>query len=526
MASQSQEPQDTPQLDTYADKRYAEAGITNRSRRGENERDDTAVPTVRMPVAVAMPDPVPVSGPISAKIVLSPRARIIASLLRALLVGILLVGTGGSILFATQLIPPLNDYSYAVAVPGTPCDHGPGTWLPVNAANMLATCQPDGLLLTNVGADASPVAMLFSGKSGAAFSSNYQVGVTLQFQTQDPRAEGGLEVHYQGQKSGQSFVVLANGEWEIWHNDPQESNMQRLGVGFVDPSAATFAMVVDVHGPVLSLSINGVQVATVYDAAYATTQAVGIVLSGGLESTSVAALFSQFHYRPLGDLSPTQSAAAQAAMNAAEETAQSRKAIIPVPGPGCGDTVDLWAAPGLFGDTTSSLSCQSNGLRIAHALRSPAFSLVRYYNIQGLFPRQYNLAVVIDPSHMKTSCAGMVFRVDSQTETSFISLVCGGGHWELIQAQGSDHLTIVAQGITKATTQIIDGHKTLVPVYRMIATANGTLQSLAFNDVTVIRFPTPLYTTTDYVALVMTTLTKATSDAVVFSDFVLTPISG
>lgn len=398
--------------------------------------------------------------------------------------------------------------AYTTALPGPNCDTGGGVWEHLGDTSLAGTCEKNGFLLTKSGNFNIAGEVFFDGKASAPFPASYQVQMTATITSGDANAAVGLEVHRQATKGGE-ILAAANAIWEYDLNDTS-GNPQRLAIGFFQKPVKTFTLAVQVVGPVMTLTINGVTVDTVTNTTYGTTNALALVMEDVGATKPASALFSNFTYTPLTTpvLSDTNAEATATAV------AQHQPAYMAAsPGPGCDKGKGQWD-PTDLGDPSTKITCTANGMQMVQPGTAQYIGQARFFDLDGNFPANYSVGATIDLSNINGGRAGIFARTSAAG--SYHVYIYPTGTWSILKDDASGNATKLGTGqVTLNASQ---------PV-QMLVTVKGTAISLSINgtQVTSVSDTTAPLTTTNDVSLI-TNAGNATA-TVIFSEFVFTPLS-
>lgn len=440
----------------------------------------------------------------------------VIGIIAGVLVLVLVVCAVGAVALS-KIAKNVLDNNYSTTLPGPKCDKGVGKWeLATDDTTLSGACQTGGYLLSKAGKFDTSGELFFDGKGSTfKFSKAYRVEVAATIQNTDQFTEVGLEVHRNMPQGGQRFYARANHEWDVAVFDDNGNQSKQLAIGFLPQATKTFDLAVDVNGAVMTYTINGKQVATVTDATYSTTQAIGLTLGDADATSSISALFSNFKYTQLPNptLSDTDAVATATAAQTAAATTPYKAAV---PGPGCDSAGGQWAAPDYFGVTGLTLACGTNSLSVTQAADANSLTAARFYNLNGNFPANYSVGVKIDLSKMNATggnpgCAGVYTRSDAD-HGRYAYLVCTDGGWIAAKFDKDGKETDLAQGLVTAKNS-----------YTITATADGSTQKLAIDGKTVASVDDSTLSNTSYVSLIMFAPDKVTGTTE-FSNFVFTPM--
>lgn len=404
--------------------------------------------------------------------------------------------------------------SYTTNLPGPNCDKGGGKWEALTDSTLAGMCQSNGFLLTKSGAFDTTGEIFFDGKDLAPFPASYQVQVTATIVAGDANAGVGVELHRQTPQGGQIFDVQSN-QWIMTLNDKSGVPARRLALGFFPKSTQTFVLSAVVTGGMMTLSINNVQVDTVMDGTYATTDTIALVLADPGAKKAALALFTQFTYTPLK--TPALAPTAVAATATAQATALTPYSAAS-PGPGCDKGKGQWN-PYDYGNSASVIKCLSNGLQVALSGTAAAGgnpAEVKFYDLDGNFPANYKIAVTVDMSNINLGGAGIFLRTKDGV-ASYHVYVFSNGSWDIRKND-------LTQGTSSTLNAGNFALNTNAPVQLVVA-ISGTTISLTINGTTVSTtkdVTTPALTSTDDISLALNG--AGSQAALVFSNFTFTPL--
>jgi hypothetical protein len=242
-----------------------------------------------------------------------PRNTFLATILLVLVLLVVRELQPGSSSTTTPLFasPPLNS-SYTSQIPGPGCDQGAeaGMWrkdtkhhengVDVNDPYTSFTCQSNGLLITRTGYYNVFEGAFFGNPGDESLPNAYRVQVTAQITHGDSQAAVDLGVHGQSKYGVDGIVVRSNGQWLVApFYDSTGLEEVAIASGRLAQKPTTITIAAEVHGALITVTINGRQVATVSDPHYISTSFLtfGVNDIGGASNPS--ALFSDFAYTPL-----------------------------------------------------------------------------------------------------------------------------------------------------------------------------------------------------------------------------------
>lgn len=197
---------------------------------------------------------------------------------------------------------------YAVQVPGEHCGKGKEFWLDDDSTNAYV-CQTDGLLMTQKDfryQDGEYFTFVDDTLSqDEAFSDidyfphHYRVQVQATMVSGGPSTCVSVEFHIQHFQGRQWFDVCADGRWDYGRCDLQCNTDTQVASGTLAQASETYLMSVDVTDDVLTLNVNHVQVTSIQDHTYISTNQLELALSGDQHAGEpVTARFSSFSYTP------------------------------------------------------------------------------------------------------------------------------------------------------------------------------------------------------------------------------------
>jgi hypothetical protein len=458
---------------------------------------------------------------------------VVISIISVVLVAALIGGAvryGSSVLRKLGLLKPVVTTAtaplpYSTNLPGPGCDTGGGVWSassPVDTS-VASKCLSTGFQITKNSNFSTAAEYFFNGKNQAPFPASYHVEVKGTITAGDATTSVGLEVHRQNPRGGHLLSVQPQ-EWNYTLFNTAGEPMKTLGLGFFQKAAQVFTVGVDVTGGVMSVSINGTKVDTVYDTTYNTTNSIAIVLSDGSATKPISAVFSDFVYQPFTTATipgtPDVQATATAVVKAyAPYTAAN-------PGPSCDKGTGQWD-PIDLGDVSTKIQCAASGLSVSQPSTASDLSIVRFYYHDGNFPANYKIAVNMDMtgaspdgcstasgSQVVCGCGGIFWRDNAQNGSSYHATVCSDGTWRI-------------RKITPTASTNLDTNQvflnSLAPV-QIVITSIGAVQTLSIDGTTVSTqtdAATPL-TETDFVSLFLTS--GSSTSTIIFSNFAFTPL--
>jgi len=399
------------------------------------------------------------------------------------------------------------DPSYSAIAPGPVCDKGKGVWDKNTTTTVTFTCQSDALVVTQQALPTKYAEVFYRGNGTGAFPLSYSVGVTATLTDGSKYTSLGFAVHGQTGKGGQIFEASPATQWDVLHYGTMGGTPTQLGVGFTDNAAQTLQLQVDVNGAVMTFTINGKVVTTITDASFSTTDSVALVMFNGSDTKTATAHFNNFTYKPLPN--PTLAATdAQATATAVATASALTPYTADAPGHGCDKGNGQWADPTIFGNGSTTTTCQPTAL----VMQSTDFGILRYYGKDGNFPSNYSVQVTADASKLNAKGC-ILLEVRDSSAGSYASQVCGDGVWEIDGIASDGTSTVLKSGFTAK-----------VASYTLLMTANNANISLSINGKQVTTVSDSSYTATDIVGLGVYT-PGGTTSTVSFSKFVFTPLA-
>jgi hypothetical protein len=219
------------------------------------------------------------------------------------------VGPFGTI---TSMFTSLFNPTYTAQVPGPGCDHGAkaNMWgtgnmhhergVDMNDPYTALKCESYGLLITRTGDHDVYGDVFFGNPADQPLSNNYRVQITAQVIQGDSNVTVNLSVHGQSKYGADNIAIGSDGLWQITpHDDTTGQAETRLASGMLAQHSSIFTIMAEVHGPNITATINGEQVATVSDPNYSSTSFLGFGVADPAAIINPSALFSNFVYTPL-----------------------------------------------------------------------------------------------------------------------------------------------------------------------------------------------------------------------------------
>lgn len=207
--------------------------------------------------------------------------------------------------------PPLNS-SYTAQIPGPGCDQGAeaGMWrkgsrhhengVDVNDPYTSFTCQSNGILITRTGYYNVFGDAFFGNPGNEPLPNSYRVQATAQIIHGDSRAAVSLGVHGQSKYGVDGIVVRSNGQWLVApFYDTTGLEEVAIATEMLAQKPTTVTIIAEVHGALITVTINGQQVTTVSDPHYNSTSFLTFGVSDVGGTSNPSALFSDFSYIPL-----------------------------------------------------------------------------------------------------------------------------------------------------------------------------------------------------------------------------------
>ncbi len=206
------------------------------------------------------------------------------------------VTTPAIVATATAQAAKDDQISYMALVPGFGCDKGAGQWKPASEAEDYVTtrCLPNGLAVSQGSTEQYVGRVSFYWLNGN-FPANYQVKARIDVSGLNGGCAG-IRTRTGEQTGGYVFLVCSDGAWQIEIID-SNGNGHQLAQGQVT-QRSSYSMEATSNGPIQSLSLDGVQVASVSDKTYTTTDDIELTLSL-LQGSAGTAVFSNFVFMPL-----------------------------------------------------------------------------------------------------------------------------------------------------------------------------------------------------------------------------------
>jgi hypothetical protein len=404
------------------------------------------------------------------------------------------------------------DSGYATNTPGFNCDKSGGVWLQnQDQSNVTTSCLSNGLQVTQSGSFDKVIPVYFQGKSESSkFPNSYRIEVNATISAGDDVTTVGLAVHNFVQDNlatlGQAFQVDETGFWTAIRGDASGNLNTFLGQGTTGKTAKTFALALEVHGTVMTFTVNGAKVTTIVDTSLTSTDTVALLLQGDPNaSTPATATFTQFKYTPLTDSGPSTANAQATATALVQQSYQTAK-----PGPACDTKGGQWATPAQYGDTDTKLTCATNGLQVSRSANAQRISRVRFFGTNGTLPANYKVSVTANMTKLNGGFAGFYTRFSDKGGYRFA--VGTDGSWLVDAIDSSGNTTSLDQG------QVAGKASMTIEV-----SANGSTQTLAINGKQVSSVKDSSYTVTFDVALLVSTDAN-TAGSATFSNFTFTPL--
>ena len=185
---------------------------------------------------------------------------------------------------------------YMAPVPGFGCDKGAGQWKPASQAEDYVTthCLPNGLAVSQ-GASAQYLGRVSFYWLNGNFPTNYKVKARIDVSGLNGGCAG-IGTRTGEQAGGYAFFVCSDGTWQIISYD-SNGNAHQLAQGKV-AQRSSYSMEATSNGPIQSLALDGVQVASVSDKTHTTTDHIELTLARPQGSAGTA-VFSNFVFIPL-----------------------------------------------------------------------------------------------------------------------------------------------------------------------------------------------------------------------------------
>lgn len=429
---------------------------------------------------------------------------------------VIAVAAGASALLRQIPTSSGNVTSYTAAKPGPNCDTVGGQWQALDSS-LSGRCQSDGFLLTRVGSADTVGEVFFQSPTSdpITFPRSYKVQIDATIESGDGHTAVGLSAHRQASGGSQFFLASEDGQWSALKVDSTGTHATTFATGFLAQPRKTLHLEVDVASAVITFSINGTQVTTVTDGEYPSTDALSFALSDPQSPIPPSALFANFAYSAQPDPTLADSDAEATATATTQQNLQMPYHAA-IPGPGCDTGGGQWPSLSELGETQTITRCTAAGLVVSQAAKASTLSLVPFFNRDGNFPANYSVGVQVTTSGLHGGCVGVTTRGSLQTAGAYIFVLCDFKSyfgWLIATFDGSN------------LTPLQGGKVAVKSSYLLIASSNGSTQSLSLNGHTVGHAADSTLTITDYVALALipnpqtTTTTSAT-----FKNFTFTPL--
>src|SRR5579859_2644081 len=207
------------------------------------------------------------------------------------------LSTPAAMATATAQVATAARTPYKAAVPGFGCDNGAGQWKPATVARDYVTtrCLPNGLEVSEGASEKYSGSVSFYWLNGN-FPANYKVQAHIDVSALNDGSAGFLTRTDELSSQGYYFSIHADGSWQIESYD-SSGNVHQLAQGQVPPRSA-YTLEATSNGPTQSLALDGVQVGTVSDKTYTTTDRIDLFISPTQGSAGIA-VFSNFIFTPL-----------------------------------------------------------------------------------------------------------------------------------------------------------------------------------------------------------------------------------
>jgi hypothetical protein len=212
----------------------------------------------------------------------------------------------------TSMLASLFHPSYTAQVPGPGCDQGAkaNMWgaggmhhehgVDVNDPHTSFSCESDGLLITRTGSYNVYGDAFFGNAENESLPTSYRVQVTAQIIHGDNNATVDLCVHGQSKYGADCIEVSSNGQWSVVPFDDSTGQQKALmDSGTLAQNSTIITILAEVHGPSITVTINGDQVTTVSDPGYSTSSFLSFGIADPNATRNPSALFSNFVYTPL-----------------------------------------------------------------------------------------------------------------------------------------------------------------------------------------------------------------------------------
>ena len=353
--------------------------------------------------------------------------------------------------------------------------------------------------------------IFFDGSDAASsIADNYSAQVTATIVSGDAQAGITLDVHIPDQSYGRyGFAVNTLGHWEANTESAIDgSPLYRLALGFLPKATRTYTLAIEVEGPLMTFSINGVKVTTVTDTTYPDNSSIGFGIHDPTARQPISALFSNFTYQELAPTTLPQQDVVATATGQAQDSA-STPYTASVPGYNCDHGTGQWRP--LDDDAMNgTLTCQASGMQLTGPANARTITDEKFYWLNGNFPANYKVTAQINLQADHGGCAGLKTRGDPQDE-GYLFSICADGSWDIALLNGKSQS--LAQGQTTARS-----------TYQLTAMSDGSEQSLFINGTLIKDVSSTWFTSTDNLSLVVGVYYSSQPSSAVFSNFSFTAL--
>ena len=221
-----------------------------------------------------------------------------------------------------------------------------------------------------------------------------------------------MDAHVQGNDySRYGFDVNTLGHWDANIDSKVDgSSISRMSTGFLPKASKTYTLGIEVDGPMMTYSIDGVRVTTVTDTTYTANDTLAFGVDDYAAKAPVTALFSNFTYEVLPDTLTSAQMVATATAQAQKTTPTAYAAR--VPGYTCDKGAGQWQ-PLADEDTSGTFHCLASGMQLTAPANSQTIVEEDFYWLNGHFPQNYKISAQIDVSATGQACAGIATRIDT-----------------------------------------------------------------------------------------------------------------
>jgi hypothetical protein len=369
---------------------------------------------------------------------------------------------------------------YTAAAPGANCDDGDAYWALTQPAPASIACANAGLELTVAGRKTS--VMTFIPPDGY-FADDYQASIRVRFVR---LARGCLSIETRVSASGYYWNdVCDSGTWAIERFTGITPVI--LADGLIAPASA-YTITVTAEGGNERLGVDGVQIASVSDLRYSGTRNLALGIQN-LTGQPGQAVISHFVFTPL----------TQPVVASAQRSYQATS-----PGPACDKGAAQW---GLMTTWYARISCQAQGTTLtipAHLIGQFGFTPPG-----GVFPADYRVSALVNLRQMPGGCA--VIGVRMVGPDGYTDAVCANGAWSISVSAGLNSRVLAHGSVARKAT------------YDLQATADGVVQSLTIDGISVGDVHTATSTSTAFALIEVANLGTGPGSAVL-SDFTYSPL--